>query len=492
MPYAPGAQDISGQLYAQGIERFGQGIAQGIQDYQKNKILNTSSIAKFESLAQANPEILQFLGGEGAQSEAGKAFDKLRNNGSVSLRDAAALHQFADTAATQKQAKVVQAHIAAQTAAEQAQVDAIAGQAKLRDLDAELKRRQLDMMDGVMNGKFGPPPAQKDLANRDPDFAPASAPPTYQDALIEAFQSGVVDPAKATEVAKDIYNKRYDSWKGGTAMHGVVPGAKGFDSEGQPTQDWHFIVRKNDGSIERTTTPIKTFANQAPPGRLLDEKTFKPIDVGTLVNTGVPGQPVAVRPGVAPVPLPPKSLEEIGNTQADLLAIQTGLESLERMKAINAEMGKKRWDRLAGITGQSVFNNVIEPALGDSTGQLFDAEGAKFKADVMKESKNVRNMYEFKSITGDVPVSAQTSATRAALIATKEDKLKELLMINKTRLELLKAGVVPADAHDQAVAMVTGTRPERKKIADAPEVKPETPVTPKTFKQGRFTVEVNP
>ena len=71
MPYAPGIQDISGQLIAQGmsqagaararaIESIGESIAGGIKQYQQNQLFTNQALGKFGSGLQ-DPTFKQYV-----------------------------------------------------------------------------------------------------------------------------------------------------------------------------------------------------------------------------------------------------------------------------------------------------------------------------------------------------------------------------------------------------------------------------------------------
>lgn len=73
MPYAPGIQDISGQLIAQGmsqagaararaIESLGESISGGIKQYQQNQLFTQQSLAKFGSALQ-DPNFQRYVQG---------------------------------------------------------------------------------------------------------------------------------------------------------------------------------------------------------------------------------------------------------------------------------------------------------------------------------------------------------------------------------------------------------------------------------------------
>ncbi len=128
--YSPGNQDISGQLMAQGISRFGDELQKGFQTYQQNKMLTAQSTAKFEGALRANPEILELFKNPNTPTptDATKAFEKLQRDGAVGLKDAAILAQFADSYTSNKQQmqeqQMRQAQmVAAQRQAEQAQME---------------------------------------------------------------------------------------------------------------------------------------------------------------------------------------------------------------------------------------------------------------------------------------------------------------------------------------------------------------------------------
>lgn len=71
MPYAPGIQDISGQLLAQGMQQRAQGFAQGFTNFiggiEQNKRMTNDALAKFQGAVAANPNLLPFL--ESANNE---------------------------------------------------------------------------------------------------------------------------------------------------------------------------------------------------------------------------------------------------------------------------------------------------------------------------------------------------------------------------------------------------------------------------------------
>lgn len=88
----------------QGIAGLGQGIAQGIQQYQQNKMLAGQGTAKWEAFVQNNPEILQAATSPNAPKDIARAVNKLQKDGTVGARDAAMLASFGEMFVNQKEA----------------------------------------------------------------------------------------------------------------------------------------------------------------------------------------------------------------------------------------------------------------------------------------------------------------------------------------------------------------------------------------------------
>lgn len=105
------------QSRAQGAAAIGQGLqslGQGIQQYQQNKAIAGTQIAKFEGAVRADPTLIQ-----GAPEGIGKLIQKLQKDGSLKLTDAAQLGAYVDTYQQQRQqAMQQQAAMAQQQRAE--------------------------------------------------------------------------------------------------------------------------------------------------------------------------------------------------------------------------------------------------------------------------------------------------------------------------------------------------------------------------------------
>jgi len=120
MPYAPGIQDISGQLIAQGmsqagaararaIESLGESISGGIRQYQQNRIITQQAIGKFGQGLE-NPEFKSYVTSILSDdpnapqvSPAIKTAVKNAQKGNVDVYDAAMLSSIVDTFAKSKE-----------------------------------------------------------------------------------------------------------------------------------------------------------------------------------------------------------------------------------------------------------------------------------------------------------------------------------------------------------------------------------------------------
>lgn len=134
MPYAPGVQDISGQLRAAGIAQAGQAWSQAIgnigkdvadafQTYKQNQFITNQAMGQISGALKANQNILKYL--EGADSEDPNAPalspEVLKSWGNVksgkpSMQDAATVKAFIDSYQTEQANNEKQRSIAIQNA----------------------------------------------------------------------------------------------------------------------------------------------------------------------------------------------------------------------------------------------------------------------------------------------------------------------------------------------------------------------------------------
>ena len=133
MPYAPGVQDITGQLRAAGIAQAGQAWGQAIgnigksvtdamQTYKQNQYLTNQALGKFTAATQADPSLLKFLESGGEQEDPNapkfpvspellKSWSKVKEGKPLDVRDAAMLGTMADTWVKTKQDAMQIQHI---------------------------------------------------------------------------------------------------------------------------------------------------------------------------------------------------------------------------------------------------------------------------------------------------------------------------------------------------------------------------------------------
>lgn len=446
--YNPGVTDISGQLRAQGTVAAGKnygealsGIGDALAGFHQNQIMANQALGTVRGAMAANPELNQFLNPDtapqGASPEVVKLFQKYQKDGSLAVKDAALLSQFVQSYGQTKAEAQKQALLKAQVAQATANAEDYASQAKQRDLQNKLLARQNEMLESAFNGQnptnpLTPPQAQPEV---DPFHAPTSAPPT-RNAIFRNIVQAVGQIPKA-ETVDDAYRSAMDSWNKVERPIGYVAGGQEKDKEGKDVQNYYPTVVRNDGSILQAKEPIKIYAGMPPPGAFLDGKTFKPL-------TAAPIQPASV----APQNLSEDAKKDIVDAAGNINKLSQGMKYLDGLFAVNEQMKKKRWAGMSGLTGSEFVNNTVEPMMGDNTGQMFDALGSKFVADVMGEGgvKNIRNIYEFKATTANIPKANQTPETRDSLLYGLKEKMAADLIRNQKAIQLMKAGASPDSA----------------------------------------------
>jgi hypothetical protein len=196
MPYAPGIQDISGQLIAQGmsqagaararsLEKLGESISGGIKQYQQNQMFTQQALGKFgQGLMDPNFQkyVNQVINDDPNAPQVPDALKKAFKNaaaGKTDIYDAALLGTAAE-GYQQNQMRV------AQTALVQAQVD---------EMRAEMGRRQaVARMLGLPTGEL---PVEPTVSGR-PAMPPAAAvPPGAPPIAPEVAEAAPMAPAAA-------------------------------------------------------------------------------------------------------------------------------------------------------------------------------------------------------------------------------------------------------------------------------------------------------
>lgn len=525
MPYNPGITDISGQLLGRGMESAAQARAQGInaisnaftdtfKSIQQNKFLNDANLAKFQGAASANPDMLQFLSNAGNTEDPNapkldpkivKAFANVRD-GKADVYDTSLLASFSDSYSKGKDEAQKRALITAQ-------LSDVNAQAALRQAQADREKRKFDLMQGFLqqqgsaatggqqslgNLPQAPIPqtdagaaAGKDeiatkaselhsqadaaaptpnVSNRDPFFNPTQSAPKPHEATIALMRAGV-DPFDHPEMVVQLHKDNVDRWAKTERPLGYIVGGIETDKDGNRLTQYFPVTVNNSGDIKQGTQPIKIYEGHPAPGTILDGSTYKPTAVNRL-NESLKTNPGAQIAEANRPPLIKQAKEDITTASNNVNTIDQALAQLQKMKAISADMEKKRWAAASGITGGYDFmNNVVEPMLGDTTGQQFNSLAASFKADVMSNVRNVRNLYEFKAVTGNVPDAGQAPETRNQLIAALEEKLVRERNRNANAVQLMQNGVDP----DSAWANSNMDEAKKTTVGKAPTIGPAQP-----------------
>lgn len=209
MPYAPGIQDISGQLIAQGmsqagaararaIESIGESIAGGIRQYQQNRIITQQALGKFGQGLE-NPEFKQYVTSILSEdpnapqvSPAIKTAVKNAQKGNVDVYDAALLSSVVDTFAKNKEQQSQDMLRRAQSAQLFAQT------AQMAD---EIRRRQAlaRMMEVPFYGDAEEPamkPAKAEAPAQAPAVAPQAAAAQPRAAVSPSVQAAAASAAR--------------------------------------------------------------------------------------------------------------------------------------------------------------------------------------------------------------------------------------------------------------------------------------------------------
>lgn len=176
MPYAPGVQDISGQLRAQGIAQAGQAWSQAIgnigqslndafNSYRQNQFITNQALGKFAAASRADGSILKFLESGGEQEDPNapkvplspevlKAYSNAKT-GKIGVNDAAMLGAFVDSWQKNKQEKL---------------------QTEMMQLKVDEARRQAEFFKnlGAEATPTGTPPPAGGIAPMPPPAAPAA------------------------------------------------------------------------------------------------------------------------------------------------------------------------------------------------------------------------------------------------------------------------------------------------------------------------------
>lgn len=442
---------------ANGITNAGNSLAQGLQQYRQNKLMTNQAIGQFEAAAQANPDILQFLEKEdGSVPDAVKsAYDSLKSGGSLPIQKAALLSSFASTYGTQK--------------AQAQEMQVRQQQMQLQAMQIKQAQRQYDLLGNLLNAPNGsgsaggsPPPAGAS------QFMPVGGQkPDLRSTFINLAQSTgqLPDPKEATAQ----WRADVDGWNKRSQPIGYVPGGVETDKDGNKVQQYFRILKQNDGTTIQEKEPVKTYAGQPPPGQVLNPDTFTPLPPQAAAAV------VGATPGAQPLPPSKDQQEALMDAVNDANTLQVSLQQVGKLQSLNDQLNKNRWSRLAPITGTETGNKAESVIFGDTTGTNFDSAASNLVAGIMGGVKNIRNINEFKAVTGSVPSSKMDADTRGQRITELRNKLVTQLGRTTKAIGNLKAGALPSSAWENA------SSPD-KTVVQASD--PKADAANKAFKEG--------
>lgn len=467
MPYNPGVIDNSGAIRAQGMiqssgmlsQNFGNLVDKWTQQQEQDKTLLAQAKAT-ENFIKSQPEL---FGGQAAVDQALAIDPKV-----APIARHAQLAQFVKDAIVGQKMKGDQQQIAqSQAATNQAnaaarEADALAG---YHQAQTGIMLKQQKALEDMIAGAH-PDVVAKDTKDASgpqpvPFHAPTAPPPTRQSVARDLAISSRKMPT-AGEIDTG-YNAQYKNWSDVERPLGYVLGGTEENKDGKDTQVYYPVTIKNNGSILKGTSPVRVLANNPAPGVVLDEKNnYQPTATQpAIANQPIgPGQPVA-RPNYSS-----KAKVEMIDAADSIQKLTQAKSLIDKLDQINAQMKSKRWDSASGLTGNEFMNKRVEPMLGDQTGLAFDSLVSTLTGEVMANVKNIRNIFEFKAVTGSIPKSDMPYKTRQELLDAYREKVQTSLQRLQKGSQLLQSGVEPEDAWMQATG--DSSKQEAGKATTAP------------------------
>ena len=159
----------------------------------------------------------------------------------------------------------------------------------------------------------------------------------------------------------------------------------------------------------------------------------------------------------------------------DANTLKVSLDQINKLQTLNDQLNAKRWSRLAPITGTETGNKAETVIFGDTTGTNFDSAASHLVAGIMGGVKNIRNVNEFKAVTGSIPSSKMDADTRGQRITELRNKLVTQYMRTQKAIVNLKSGALPSSAWENA------SSPD-KSVVQASD--PKADAANKAFKEG--------
>ena len=424
MPYAPTVNDNSGQIMAQGIQGFGQQLAQGLQDYQKHKIHNQALQGENEGIINAlttNPDLAKYL-----PQDSQKLLEKKMKAGGLSLADSARLNGYLTAGVKTYQMDVQMKTQQAQAAEMQAQAAQRMAQAQqLASAPAELQQ----LMGGVQQ----------------PQPSPVQAP-------VAPVQGNSVAPAPEGTF-------RYGQQPQGpqTPPVSALDAMRRYVSSGKPINPYvadhlkNLVVQEREAAAQadKATKLNVVKMREGDQEVTYDARTGKELARGKVNSPTMPAEDqIKVETEKHRInSTNDAAVKRLEDLSTDAEKAQSKLSAIQRIDSLYAAGAE------SGFAQKSLTE--ISSALARATGkkdlklanqQQINAELAKFAVDSADSIKGQGSITENeRQMVKDTAASTEnTPEANRALLAVVHKMSTRTVALQKLRLELEDAGVEPA------------------------------------------------
>ena len=450
--YAPTVNDNSGQIMAQGIQGFGQQLAQGLQDYQKHKVHNQALQGENEGIINAlttNPDLAKYL-----PQDSQKLLEKKMKAGGLSLADSAKLNGYLT-------AGVKTYQMDTQMKLQQAQMQEMQAQAAQRMAQAQQMASAPGELQAALGGGMGgmpapqqgqpmPAPVQGNSVAPAPEgtfrYAPApQGPQMPSGGALQAMQRYMAGGGRNPQVIEQL-NRLTTQEREAQAQAAKLSEVR--------------YEKRRDGDQEVT----------------IDARTGKEVSRGK-VNSPVNTPEEAIRIATETNRINVTNAAAVKRLDAlsdDAEKAQSKLGAIERIDALYAKGAE------SGFAQKSLTE--ISSALARATGkkdlklenqQQINAELAKFAVDAADSIKGQGSITENERLmVKDTAASTEnTPEANRALLAVINKMSKRTIALQKLRLELEDEGVEPARI-SREIEKVRVSMPLFDESAPAPKANP--------------------
>jgi hypothetical protein len=421
MPYAPSVNDNSGQIMAQGIQGFGQQLAQSFGDYQKHKVHNQALQGENEGIINAlttNPDLAKYL-----PQDSQKLLEKKMKAGGLSLADSAKLNGYLT-------AGVKTYQMDTQMKLQQAQMQEMQAQAAQRMAQAQ----QMASAPGELQAALGgapapqqgqpmPAPVQGNTVAPAPEgtfrYAPQQqAPQMPSGGALQAMQRYMSGGGRNPQVIEQL-NRLTTQEREAQAQAAKLSEVR--------------YEKRRDGDQEVT----------------IDARTGKEVSRGK-VNSPVNTPEEAIRIATETNRINVTNAAAIKRLDAlsdDAEKAQSKLGAIDRIDALYAKGAESKFAQksltdLAAAIGTATGRKDLKLA----NQQQLNAELAKFAVDAADSIKGQGSITENERLmVKDTAASTEnTPEANRALLAVIKKMSTRTIALQKLRLELEDEGIEPA------------------------------------------------